>query len=90
MESRPRTLPVPTLSVRADQALVAVPASENGHDVTLVFAEDDVDTQADADQTLQAALAAIGSWSDLDWEATITALERIRHESEPTPPIEDL
>ena len=81
---------VPILSVRHDQALVGVPASENGQEVTHYFADDDADAQAPSDQTLQAALAAIGSWSDLDWEETVAALERIRHESEPTPPIEDL
>jgi hypothetical protein len=30
-----------------------------------------------------------GAWSDLDWEEAIDALGRIRHESEPTPPIEE-
>lgn len=43
-----------------------------------------------ADGGIEAAFAAIGSWSDLDWEETVAALDRIRHESGPTPPIEDL
>ena len=34
------------------------------------------------------ALAVIGAWSDLDWEETAAELDRIRHESTPTPPIE--
>jgi len=33
------------------------------------------------------ALSLIGAWSDLDWDETIAALDRIRHESKPTPPI---
>ena len=87
MAAARRTDRVPILSLRPDQALIGVPASENGVEVTHFFAEED-DARATADETLQAALAAIGSWGDLDWEETIAALERIRHESEPTPPIE--
>jgi hypothetical protein len=41
-----------------------------------------------ANHALARALAAIGSWSDLDWDETAEALDRIRHESTPTPPIE--
>jgi hypothetical protein len=41
-----------------------------------------------ADATLAAALAVIGAWSDLDWEEFSGELDRIRHASPPTPPIE--
>jgi hypothetical protein len=58
--------------------------------VTHFFVEEDADEQTTSDQALQKALAAIGSWSDLDWEETADALDRIRHESTPTPPVEDL
>lgn len=34
------------------------------------------------------ALAVIGAWDDLDWEATAAALDRMRHERAPTPPID--
>jgi hypothetical protein len=34
--------------------------------------------------------ALAGAWSDLDWEEASDALGRIRHESEPTPPIHEL
>jgi hypothetical protein len=34
------------------------------------------------------ALGLVGAWSDLDWDEMIEALDRIRHESKPTPPIE--
>jgi hypothetical protein len=89
MAARHRVERSPVLSLRPDQGLVGLPASENGLVVTHFFAEEN-ESEATADETLQAALAAIGSWSDLDWEETIAALERIRQESEPTPPIEDL
>ncbi len=83
-------VPIPVLSLHPDQALVGVRATEDGREVTHFFAEEDVDERTTPDQTLQKALAAIGSWSDLDWEETVAALDRIRHESTPTPPIEDL
>jgi hypothetical protein len=35
----------------------------------------------------QKALGVIGAWSDLDWDETVAALDQIRHESKPTPPI---
>lgn len=37
-----------------------------------------------------AALDAIGGWSSLDWDETIENLERIRRESKPSPPPDDL
>lgn len=38
---------------------------------------------------LRAALSAIGSWRKLQDDDEFEALDRIRHESRPTPPIED-
>jgi hypothetical protein len=35
-------------------------------------------------------LALAGAWADLDWEEAEAELDRIRHESQPTPPITDL
>jgi hypothetical protein len=32
-------------------------------------------------------LEVIGAWRDLDWDETVAALDRIRHESKPTLPI---
>jgi uncharacterized protein (DUF433 family) len=36
---------------------------------------------------LKEALGMVGAWSDLDLSETLDALDRIRHESKPTPPI---
>ena len=80
--------PSTSLSVDGDRPLVGVPARENGREVVHYFVDDPAgDTALPAD-VLRRARAAIGSWSDLDWEETRTALDRIRHESEPTPPID--
>jgi hypothetical protein len=31
-----------------------------------------------------------GAWADLGWEEALDELDRIRHESQPTPPIDDV
>ncbi len=28
-----------------------------------------------------------GAWADLDWEEAVATLDRIRHDTEPAPPI---
>lgn len=78
----------PSLLVHGDQPLIGILLPENGQDVTIYFAE-----EADADAALsrrviQAALDTAGAFSDPDWEETLEALDRIRHESRPTPPID--
>jgi hypothetical protein len=76
-------------SVQADpdQPLIGVMAEEEGRDVVRYFT-----TEQDADRVLvedttQAALALAGVWSDLAWDELARALDRIRHESQPTPPL---
>ena len=39
-------------------------------------------------QAIEETLALAGSWSDLDWNKMEEALDHIRHESKPTPPLE--
>jgi hypothetical protein len=80
---------VPDRSITAYSAepIVAVIVEEDGREMVRYFPEELVDA-AISDDALQAALAAIGSSSDLDWDAWADELDRIRHESKPTPPIE--
>ena len=75
-------------SVDGDRPLVGVPGREDGREVVRYFVDEpDGDTALPAG-ALQRARAAIGSWSDMDWEEARAAPDRIRHESEPTPPID--
>jgi hypothetical protein len=68
--------------------LLAIPEVENGETITrYLVADHDAEVPVD-DEILEAALAAIGSWSDLDWDETEAALHAIRHQSKPTPPID--
>lgn len=39
-------------------------------------------------QVIEAALATAGGFSDMDYDQAIEELDRIRHESKPTPPID--
>ncbi len=38
-------------------------------------------------KAIEETLALAGSWSDLNWEQMQGELDRIRHESKPTPPL---
>jgi hypothetical protein len=60
---------------------------ENGQRVVHYFACDGP-RPSRSEETLRAALAAVGSSSDIDWEEWAEELDRIRHESQPTPPID--
>ena len=77
-------------TAHADQPLIAVPDEVGGEEIVRYFTSDEDADAATGEQTLRKALAAIGSWKDLDWEETLDELDRIRHESEPTPPVDDL
>ncbi len=71
-----------------DQALIGIPAVVDGREVTRYVVESEGVDEAPDERVTQAALSVIGTWSDLDWNELEAALDRIRHESTPTPPIE--
>lgn len=79
-----------SLVVHNDQPLIGVIVREDGQDVTRYFADEQAADAAVQPSATEEALSAIGAWSDLDWEEMFDALDRIRHESKPTPPITDL
>jgi len=78
----------PHLIVRDDQPLIGIILPENGQEVTCYFADEAAADAATAQADIRAALAAIGSASDLDFDEMLDELDRIRHESKPTPPID--
>ncbi len=77
-----------SLLVQPDQPLIGVILHEHGKDVVRYFAEEEAADAAISNTATEAALSVIGAWSDLDWDETVEALDRIRHETPPTPPIE--
>lgn len=72
------------------QPLIGIPVGEGADETVCYFtSEDEADrVRARDSENIRRALSAIGSWSDLDFDEMLDALERIRHESTPTPPIE--
>jgi hypothetical protein len=81
---------VSSLLVRSDQPLIGVITKEKGREVVRYFAEEELADATISTNVTQAALKAIGAWSDLPWDEMESALDRIRHESRPTPPITKL
>ena len=76
-------------SVQADpgQPLIGVITEEQGHEVVRYFTEEVAADRVLIKDTTQEALSLAGSWSDLAWDELEEALDRIRHESPPPPPL---
>ena len=74
----------------ADQPLIAIPAEEQGREVVRYFTDDAAADAALPRSAKAVALAAIGSWADLDWDEMERALYHIGHDTPPTPPIDEL
>ena len=77
----------PAWSSDFGQPLIGIPFAENGHEVIRYFIDEAAADAAIREQAIQQAVSLAGSWSDLYWDEMEAALERIRHESPPTPPI---
>ena len=77
----------PQLNSDFGQPLIGIPFSENGNEVVRYFADEAAADAAVSEQAIQLAVRLAGSWSDLNWDEMEAALDRIRHESRPTPPI---
>src|SRR5689334_19784193 len=72
---------------RSDQPLVGVLVREDGQEVVYYSAADQPFRSAQ-DPHVQRALQLAGAWGEGDWDQIADALDRIRHESPPTPPID--
>lgn len=70
-----------TLLIDEVEPLTTLITIQNGREV-LVSAVDN----GESNETAQNALNVFGAWRDLDWNETASALNRIRHDSAPTPP----
>ncbi len=79
---------IPSFTLSGNQPLIGIPMEENGKQVVRYFSEEEQADKAVSENATQKALSLAGAWSDLDWEDMEKELDRIRHESKPTPPIE--
>lgn len=77
-----------SFTLSGNQPLIGIPFEENGHEVVRYFSEEKQADKAVSDDATKTALNLAGAWSDLDWDEMSKALDKIRHESKPTPPID--
>ena len=77
-----------TLSAPADGPLIGVILQEDSEEVVRYFTDEEAADEGLPYSVTQQALSVVGSWGDLDWDEMEAALDRIRHETPPTPPIE--
>jgi hypothetical protein len=81
-----QTPPYPRFTARRQQPLIAIPVEQDGEEEVAYFVSEEAADAAYPD-SVHEAIRLAGVWHDLDWDETLQALDRIRHESKPTPPI---
>jgi hypothetical protein len=75
------------ITLTQNQPLIGIPFEEDGQEVVRYFAEEALADRAVSSDATQEALNLAGAWRDLSWKEMEHELDRIRHESTPTPPI---
>jgi hypothetical protein len=78
---------IQVLQNHTQSPLIGIIVEEKGKEVVRYFTDEKAADAAVSQNATQDALSVIGAWRDLDWDETVAALDRIRHESTPTPPI---
>lgn len=90
MAAKQRNEPTKSLTVTPDRPLIGIFDVENGVEVVRYFAVADERDPAAVVQSIEEARSLAGAWADLDWQEALDELDRIRHDSPPTPPIDEL
>jgi hypothetical protein len=85
--AQPLPEPPPRLAAGSDEPLIALVFEENGEEVVRYFADDETADAAAPADSIQAARDLAGAWSDLDWDEMVEALDQIRHQTPPSPPL---
>jgi hypothetical protein len=73
-------------TARMQQPLIAIPIEHDGEEEVAYFVSEEA-VDAAYPESVQEAVRLAGAWEDLDWDETVQALDRIRHESNPTLPL---
>jgi hypothetical protein len=83
--------PAQGLSARLDQPLIAVIIEEHGQDIIRYFVDEkEADAFVKERRRVGSVESLAGAWSYMDEDEVLDSLDRIRHESRPTPPLEDI
>ena len=78
-----------SILARSDQPLIGIITEQDGQEMVHYFADEQAADAAASKDNVRRVLELIGAWRNLmDWEDVERDLDRIRHESEPTPPVE--
>ena len=77
-----------SLLAERDAPLFSVVERVGDEEVVRYFTYESAREPAVIATSVQDALATLGAWGDLDWDAAFDELDRIRHESQPSPPVE--
>jgi hypothetical protein len=75
------------LVARLDQPLIAVLVEHDGQEAVQYFVDDAAADAALSQAAPRPAIKLAGVWSDLDADEMLASLDRIRHDSKPTPPL---
>ena len=84
----PERLTPHSFDVPSGHPLIGIPLEEDGGEVVRYFADEVEADKALASHKHRDVRHLAGVWQDLDWEVAVDELDRIRHESKPTPPID--
>ncbi len=71
-----------------DEPLIGVPIEVNGKPIVRYFTDEAAADKALGPRKRGSVRHLAGVWKDLDWQAAVEELDRIRHESRPTSPID--
>jgi hypothetical protein len=80
----------PSFIARMHQPLIAIPIEQDGEEAVRYFVDEEQADAAMEQGTRKQPIKLAGVWRDLDAEAMLAALDHIRHDSKPTPPIDTL
>ena len=70
------------------QPLIGIPFEENGQEVIRYFSEEALRNDALSSENVEQVLELAGAWEKLSWKDMASSLDRIRHQSPPTPPVD--
>ena len=77
-----------SLLAQSDQPLIGVVVTTGDQEMIEYFTDDAAVEANTPPASVQNALRLLGAWKDIDADDALDQLDRIRHESKPTPPID--
>jgi hypothetical protein len=76
------------LVARHGEPVIVIPVQVGGEEVEWVFTSEAEADAALEDLAIQESLYLAGAWSDLDLDEMLDELDRMRHASPPSPPLD--